>query len=208
MKALRFILPLLFIAPSAFAKTLPLDIVRNTARELDEVLIEGQKAQGIQANAIVDDATFLRRSYLNIIGRLPTHSEARAFLKDPKSDKRTQLIDSLIDSPGFDSRLFNFWSDLLRLKTREEHHGLGWHVWLKKAVTENMPYDEMVQAMLAANGHIAENPAAGYYLRDRGMLLDNVSNTVQVFLGQQIGCAQRRRWQNAQRKALWKHEQS
>jgi len=63
-------------------------------------------------------------------------------------------------------------------------------VWLHDAVETNMPYDKMVNAMLSAKGHTAKNPAVGYYLRDRGMLLDNVSNTVQVFLGQQIGCAQ------------------
>lgn len=187
---MKILLSLLLTVPAVFAKPLPLDIVRNTARELDEVLIEGQKAQGIKANPIVDDATFLRRSYLNIIGRLPTHTEARGFIESKKDDKRTQLVDTLIESPGFDSRLFNFWSDLLRLQTREDQHGLGWHVWLKNAVEQNMPYDKMVKAMLAADGHVANNPAVGYYLRDRGMLLDNVSNTVQVFLGQQIGCAQ------------------
>ena len=189
---MKRLLPLLFVFPTvlATARPLPLDIVLNTARELDEVLIEGQRAQDIKANPLVDDPTFLRRSYLNIIGRLPTHTEARGFLTDTGDNKRTKLIDTLIQSPGFNSRFFNFWTDLLRLKTREDHHGLGWHVWLKKAVEQNMPYDKMVQAMLSAEGHIADNPAVGYYLRDRGMLLDNVSNTVQVFLGQQIGCAQ------------------
>lgn len=187
---MRFFLPLLLTIPAVFAKPLPLDVVRNTARELDEILLQGQQAQGVKANPVIDDATFLRRSYLNIIGRLPTNDEASSFLDSDQEDKRTQLVDTLVESPGFNSRLFNFWSDLLRLKTTEESHGLGWHVWLKNAVATNMPYDQMVGEMLSAEGHVANNPAAGYYLRDRGMLLDNVSNTVQVFLGQQIGCAQ------------------
>ena len=187
---MKFLLPLILTIPAVFAKPLPLEVVRNTARELDEILLQGQQAQSVQANPIVNDATFLRRTYLNIIGRLPTSDEARSFLESGKEDKRTKLVDTLVESPGFNSRLFNFWSDLLRLKTREDSHGLGWHVWMKNAVEDNMPYDEMVGEMLAAEGHVANNPAAGYYLRDRGMLLDNVSNTVQVFLGQQIGCAQ------------------
>ncbi len=187
---MKILLLLILTIATSFAKPLPLDVVRNTARELDEVLTAGQKAEGIKANPIVDDPTFIRRSYLNIIGRLPTHDEARSFLESTNKEKRSQLIDSLVESPGFNSRLFNFWTDLLRVKTNTEHNGLGWHVWLKDTVENNLPYNEMVQEMLAAEGHIAENPAAGYYLRDRGMLLDNVSNTVQVFLGQQIGCAQ------------------
>ena len=187
---MKFALPFLACLATVCAKPLPPEVVRNTAREIDELLIAGQKAQGLTPTAITDDATFLRRSYLNIIGRLPTHDEARAFLESSTKDKRTRLIDSLIESPGFNSRLFNFWSDLLRLKTQEESHGLGWHVWLRKAVETNVPYDKMVEEMLASDGHAARNPAVGYYLRDRGMLLDNISNTVEVFLGQQIGCAQ------------------
>ncbi|MEN8679794.1 MAG: DUF1549 domain-containing protein [Akkermansiaceae bacterium] len=187
---MKFLLPLIVTIPVVFAKPLPLDVVRNTAREIDELLHAGQEARSIKANPITDDSTFVRRSYLNIIGRLPTHDEARAFLESSDQEKRTKLIDSLVESPGFNSRLFNFWTDLLRVQTNNEHNGLGWHVWLKDAVENNMPYDKMVTEMLAADGHAAENPAVGYYLRDRGMLLDNVSNTVQVFLGQQIGCAQ------------------
>ena len=187
---MKLLLPLTITISTALAKPLPLEVVQEAAREIDELLVDGQKAADLNPNPIADDATFLRRSYLNIIGRLPTHDEARSFLGSTDEDKRTELIDSLVDSRGFESRLFNFWTDLLRVKTNNEHHGLGWHVWLKNAVEENMPYDEMVQTMLASDGHVAQDPAVGYYLRDRGMLLDNVSNTVQIFLGQQIGCAQ------------------
>ncbi len=193
MKALLLTLFSFLLLPTTSpisAKTLPLEIILNSARELDAALITAQKKQSIEPKPLIDDATFLRRSFLNIIGRLPTHQEARSFLENQELDKRRHLIDSLITSPGFDSRLFNFWTDLLRLKTKLDHHGLAWHVWLRKAVEQNMPYDEMVYQMLSATGHISENPALGYYLRDRGMLLDNVSNTVQIFLGQQIGCAQ------------------
>lgn len=187
---MKILLPLLLSLAALSAKPLPSDLVQETAREIDELLTAGQKARDLTPNPPVDDATFLRRSYLNIIGRLPTHDEARVFLSETDETKRTRLIDSLVDSPGFHARLFHFWSDLLRLQTQGESHGLGWHVWLKKAVEADMPYDEMVREMLSADGHTARNPAVGYYLRDRGMLLDNVSNTVQVFLGQQIGCAQ------------------
>ena len=187
---MKFLLPLIASIPAIFAAPLSTKEVRETARGLDQILLSGLTELELQPNPLTDDATFLRRSYLNIIGRLPTAEEARAFLDSRKDDKRAHLIDDLVASPGMKSRLFNFWSDLLRLKTNDETAGLGWHVWLRNAVENNMPYDEMVHAMLAAEGHVAENPAAGYYLRDRGMLLDNVSNTVQVFLGQQIGCAQ------------------
>lgn len=172
------------------AKQLSLEIVQNTARQIDETLLLEQQKLNISANPIADDATFLRRSYLNIAGRLPASDEAKEFLDSTDSDKRTALIEDLSSGNGKNSRLFNFWADLLRLQTNNESSGLGWHVWLRESVDQNKPYDQLVNEMLSADGHAADNPAAGYYLRDRGMLLDNVSNTVQVFLGHQIGCAQ------------------
>lgn len=187
---MKFLPLLLLLLPALQAAPLSLDVVKNTAREIDELLFLGQKEQKVTPNSLTDDSTFLRRSYLNIAGRLPSHDEAASFLDSSSSDKRTDLIESLADSTGMKSRLFNYWADLFRLQTNSETSGLGWHVWLREAVEENMPYDKMVNAMLSAKGHAAEDPAAGYYLRDRGMLLDNVSNTVEVFLGHQIGCAQ------------------
>lgn len=180
----------LILASALQAAPLPLDVVKNTAREIDEFLILSQQKQSIKVNPITDDPTFLRRAYLNIAGRIPSHDEAKYFLESPDPEKRSNLIESLSQGEGMKSRLFNYWADLFRLQSNNEASGLGWHVWLRDAVDNNMPYDEMVSAMLSADGHAASNPAAGYYLRDRGMLLDNVSNTVQVFLGHQIGCAQ------------------
>ena len=62
--------------------------------------------------------------------------------------------------------------------------------WVKNAIAQNMPYDEFVQALITAEGYPWGNGAVGYSLRDAGMPLDNLSNTVQVFLGTQIVCAQ------------------
>ena len=180
----------LLLISSLQAAPLSLEVVQNTAREIDEFLLLGQQKQNIKANPIAEDSTFLRRSYLNIAGRLPSQYEAQSFLNSDEEEKRTHLIEELTNGDGMKSRLFNYWADLLRLQSNNEASGMGWHVWLREAVDQNKPYDQMVNEMLSADGHAASNPAAGYYLRDRGMLLDNVSNTVQVFLGHQIGCAQ------------------
>lgn len=172
------------------AEKLPLQMVLNAGAEIDYIIETANKAKGIEANPIIDDATFLRRSYIAIIGRIPTYEETKSFLDSKSADKRTALIDTLVYSPGFNSQMFNFYANLLRLQTRREQYGLGWHLWLKKSVADNKPYDKMVFEMLSATGHCSENPAVGYHLRDRGMLLDNISNTAKIFLGTQIGCAQ------------------
>ena len=179
-----------FGATPLLAKPFSQEAVRSTSNQIDQYVATYLQEQQIKANPIIDDATFVRRAYTNIAGRIPTAEEARAFIGDSSTDKRPAIIDSLITSSGYKSRMFNFWADLLRVQTQLDKHGLGWHVWIREAVEQNMPYDQFVHAMISSSGLATENPAVGYYLRDRNMLLDNVSNTSQVFLGTQIGCAQ------------------
>ncbi|MGJ8678190.1 MAG: DUF1549 domain-containing protein [Akkermansiaceae bacterium] len=181
---------LLMLTLWTHAKTVSEDVIRNTSNEIDQFIANYLLQKEIQANPITDDATFARRSYINIAGRVPSIEEAKTFIHDTAEDKRATLIKNLIESNGHKSQMFNFWADLLRLDTGKDKHGLGWHVWIRDAVDTNMPYDQFVNKMLSASGSAIDNPAVGYYLRDRNMLLDNVSNTVQIFLGNRIGCAQ------------------
>ena len=190
MKTIAATIGLIALASSLAAKEFSQQTVRSTSNQIDQLVAAHLQKNSIPANAIVDDGTFVRRAYISIDGRIPTANEARAFISDASPDKRRKLVDSLIHSRGYESRMFNFYADLLRLKTNHEKYGLGWHVWIRKAVEENTPYDEFVHTMISSEGLPSENPAVGYYLRDRGMLLDNISNTAQVFLGTQIGCAQ------------------
>lgn len=186
---------LALVAPSLLAEATPskpLDLreILQAAAKIDQLLEADLKSKKLQPLPIVSEGTFVRRTYLNIVGRIPTAMEASRFLDDKTPDKRTRLIEQLISSPGYDSSAFNYFADLLRLQTNEEQYGLGWHVWLRNSLASDKPWNNIVHEMLSAEGHTSKNPAVGYYLRDRGMLLDNVSNTVQVFLGHQIGCAQ------------------
>ena len=61
---------------------------------------------------------------------------------------------------------------------------------VKRRIRENMPYDSFVRELLTAQGKVWDNPAIGYYMRDRGMPLDNMANTTRIFLGTRIECAQ------------------
>ncbi len=193
MHALTRFLPLFLLAvgiSTTSAKTLTEKQARDAAARIDSLLSADLAAANLKPTSRIDDPTFLRRAYLGIIGRIPTEDEARAFLEDSSAEKRATLVHSLTASPGFDSHLFNWTADLLRVQTKQEQFGLGWHVWLRKSLLENKPWDILVREMLSATGHAAKDPAVGYYLRDRNMQLDNFSNSMQVFLGRQIGCAQ------------------
>ena len=181
-------LPLAGAAPPK--QPLELEEVQRVAAKIDELLANDLKERKLTPLPTIADDVFVRRAYVSIVGRIPTAQEAAGFLDNQSPDKRTRLIEELTSSPGYDSSVFNYFADLLRLQTTHEQYGLGWHVWLRNSLAADKPWDQMVNEMLSAEGHAVKNPAVGYYLRDRGMLLDNVSNTVQVFLGHQIGCAQ------------------
>ncbi len=163
-----------------------------SAAHIDMLIEKGLVAHNAHANEMTDDARFIRRAYLDIAGTIPTSEQAESFVKRGSLDKRPAVIDMLLNSPGYVSHSYNYWSDILRIVDRvggnNELYIFG--EWVKNSISDNMPYDEFVREMVAAEGIVLTNPAAGYHLRDINMPLDNLNNTVRIFLGTRIGCAQ------------------
>lgn len=168
--------------------------VKKAAKEIDDLVEAGLKKHDQKSNAEIDDETFVRRAYLDIAGRIPTIEEAENFHGSTYERKREQLISDLLESDGHVSHGYNFWADVLRINTSLGNGApqaeAAYQLWLKEAIAENTPYDQFVRELVAAKGMIWDNGAVGYYLRDRGMPLDNMSNTVRVFLGTRLECAQ------------------
>ena len=80
---------------------------------------------------------FLRRIYLDIIGRIPTAQEAAEFLNNKAPNKRAKLIDKLLASEGYVSHWFNYWADILRIKSNpgdeadSDGSGDAYAAWVK-----------------------------------------------------------------------------
>ncbi len=165
--------------------------ILDSSSEIDRLINLNLEANEKKPERAATDPVFLRRVYLDIIGRIPTFDEVSSFLDSKQPEKRSELIHQLLNSEGYVSRQFNYWADLLRAKTRlrglTANEYLG---WMKESVRDNKPYDVFVRELLTAEGYIWDDGAAGYYLRDSGMPLDNLANTVQIFLGTQLVCAQ------------------
>lgn len=168
------------------------DEALKSAARIDAIVDAHLKKVGQQPNATSADHEFLRRVYLDITGTIPTAKQAGMFLAQRGDSKRVVLIDQLLNRPGYASHFYNYWADILRLHDRpnENNYGRPYADWVKECLRENVDFDSMVHEMLTAKGRIWENPAAGYYLRDTGMPLDNLNNTIRIFLGTRIGCAQ------------------
>lgn len=167
--------------------------VAEAAAEIDRLVLKKLKAEKVRPNPATNDMQFVRRVFLDITGTIPTARQTAAFLKKARnSNKRAELIDGLLNSTGHVSHSFNFWADILRLRDmpRNDNFGLPYVEWIKDVLASDLPYDHFVYEMLSAEGRVWENPATGYTLRDLGMPLSNLDNTVRIFLGTRIGCAQ------------------
>jgi hypothetical protein len=184
------LLPLLALAFAAHAAPSP----KDAAQKLDSILQADWKKANLQGNPAADDNTFVRRIYLDVIGRIPTTREAEAFITSKEADKRAKLIDKLLGSEAYVQHMYNYWADVLRLTSNGNQTGAitgsAYMNFVKDSLRTNKPYDQFVRDMVAAQGKAWENGAIGYYMRDRGMPLDNMANTVRVFLGTRIECAQ------------------
>lgn len=166
--------------------------VRTEAAAIDALLESRWRELGIEPSPPLDDAQFVRRIHLELAGRIPTYDETTAFLNTASSAKRDAMIESLLASPEYVSHFYNYWADVLRLTERPQRNLVfePYLAYVKDSIRTNKPYDEWVREMLTADGRLWENPAVGFQLRDDGMPLPYVDNTVRVLLGTQIGCAQ------------------
>ena len=197
-----FFAPLVFLITLQFTlyATLPEDkfstsIIQAEAEAIDKILNSTYQKRKVKIPAKINEAALVRRLYLSLAGRIPTFKEINSYLSNTSDQKKSQLIEELSESSAYDSHMFNWWADLLRLKSRmrggnQIQAGQLYNHWVKEQVVQNVPFDQMAYSLVTAKGYPWENGAVGYYLRDAGMPLDNMSNTAQIFLGTQMVCAQ------------------
>ena len=163
----------------------------QAASQIDFLVEAGLKHAEQKSNPLATDEQFVRRVYLDIVGRIPTREEALELINDTSVSKRAKLIDTLLASDGANSHLFNYLADMLRIAdVANKGRFYTYEEWLKARLKDNVSWDKIVKAMMIADGKLLDNGAAGYLLRDPGMRLDNLSLTLSTFLGANVSCAQ------------------
>jgi len=151
-------------ASAAFPEVKPHNFV-------DDHVLAKLRSMNLPPSALADDAVFLRRAYLDVVGALPTPAEVRAFLADTGADKRTKLIEDLLKRPGhaalwtlkfcdlLKAADFGVYADALSL----EADAPRFQAWVRARMEENTPYDVFVERILLATskeGRSAEDYAA------------------------------------------------
>jgi hypothetical protein len=163
------------------------------ANYIDTLVADKLRKLRIAPSEICDDETFLRRVFLDIVGTSPTIEEYQAFLASTDPEKRSKLIDELLQRKEFSELWVQKWAELLQVRTvpnQVERKGMYlYYSWLVEKLQNDTPMDDFVQELLGASGGTFTNPATNFYqtTTDRLLLAENVA---QVFMGIRMQCAQ------------------
>lgn len=146
----------------------------------------------------VDDATYIRRVYLDVQGLLPNPQAIQNFISDKRANKRELLVQSLLnDNSAYAQHWFSFWNDALR----NDYTGTGYITggrfgiskWLYGSLKNNKPYDQFVKELISPNkeseGFIKGIKWRGTINSSQSTEMQAAQNVAQVFLGLNLKCA-------------------
>jgi hypothetical protein len=177
-------IPLSGEVPEEFYAGLP----RNNF--IDDLVWAKLQSLRITPSVPADDAKFLRRVHLDIIGRLPTPDEVRAYLADGDATKRARVVDELLERPEYADHWAAKWADLLRPNPYRVgiKAVLNYDAWIRESFRQNKPYDQFVRELVTAQGSTWDNGAAVLF-RDRREPAEMTTLVSQLFLGIRLECA-------------------
>ncbi len=184
------------------------DEVRRVAALIDEQIAAGWQRAAVSPAELADDATFLRRASLDIVGKIPPVHDVRRFLADRSPEKRLRAIEQLLESPSYANHFTAIWLELLLPEAQADFQKryllISMHRWLRKNFAENQPYDKMVRELLTLpmtsnngrgqyfNIYDENGPISpmGYYMAKQGKPEDLAASVGRTFLGVRLECAQ------------------
>lgn len=180
-------LPVFFSAKEIASPTTTL----SASTWIDEPIVARLASIGAQSASQATDDVLVRRLYIDLAGRLPTATEAQAFVQSNRADKYSELVDRLLASPEFVLYWTLKWSDVLRCdeKVLDPEGVKQFGDWLRQALADAKPTDQFVRELLTSTGSTYTNPPANFYraLRDPQTRGEAVAR---VFLGYRMQCAQ------------------
>jgi len=158
---------------------------------IDQHVFAKLKSLQLPPSELADDATFLRRVFLDVIGLLPTSEEARRFLADKDPAKRTKLVAELLERPEYADFWAGYWGDRLQnsVQLLYEKGPQNFTRWLYTVFRKNMAYDQFVRRLLTDSGNMYDFTRGTSYYPLIKKPEDMAAVTSQLFLGVKIECA-------------------
>jgi len=157
---------------------------------IDEHVLRKLQLLNLEPSALSTDHEFIRRVYLDVAGILPKPEEVQAFVADTSSEKRTKLIDRLLDRPEYVDYWAHKWSDLLLVSSRKLPSGAMWSFYqtVRRSVADNQPWDRFARDILTASGSNLSQGGGNYFVLHKDVMELSESTAV-TFLGMSINCA-------------------
>lgn len=191
-------------AGSAYAPPLPPrrvtppPAVAGREHPIDRILDAYLARNKVATPEPLDDAGFLRRAHLDLVGQLPTPEELKAFQSDTAKGKRESLVARLLAEPRpYAEHWLSFWNDLLR----NDYAGTGYidggrkqiTDWLYRSLIEGKPYDRFARELISpgpeSDGFVRGIKWRGDVNASQVVELQFAQNVSQVFFGANLKCA-------------------
>ena len=162
---------------------------------VDKLISDYATKHNIPTGHRCDDATFLRRVHLDFAGIIPTPDRVREFLADTDPDKRTKLIDELLNAPTYAKRMATAFNVILMERQPENEE---WHAYLEQSFAENKPWNQLALEILSPDPR-SESTRASAYFHTRRLTKSGQQPTDwpgltrdvgRLFLGVDLECAQ------------------
>jgi hypothetical protein len=183
----------LFVGIGAVAAANASPNARQTAEQVDTLLADEVFKSDTRLAPRVDDATFLRRVWLDIVGDIPTPEHVTAFLLDPAADKRERVVRELLDDPQYGQNWARYWRDVILLRRLEDRAAVVSNALvtdLTEKFNQNEPWDKIAAEFITATGDAKENGAVAIQLAQDGRTEETAAEMSRIFLGIQIQCCQ------------------
>ncbi|QDT53740.1 Planctomycete cytochrome C [Caulifigura coniformis] len=185
--------------------------VKNTAwvrNPIDAWISNGHEQHGLSPQPEASRSILLRRLSMDLIGLPPTAEELAVFEADTSPNWYENAVERLLDDPRHGERWARHWMDVWRYSDwwglgaqlrNSQKHMWHWRDWIVESLNADVPYDEMVRLMLAADELAPEDPgklratgflARNYYIFNRTSWMDDVVTHVSKgLLGLTVNCA-------------------
>ncbi len=174
--------------PLAAAELLPADRPLETV--VDDYVDAALKRDKITPARLADDATVIRRLTLDLIGRIPTPVETRAYSDSRDPNKKVQLVERLMASAAF-ARHQAIMFDAMMPPPNPKDNTAGLRDYLQRALTEKRPWSQMFKDMVTPDEKDPKQKGASDFLKTRAADLDRLTIDVSVtFFGVNVSCAQ------------------
>lgn len=156
------------------------------------------EAHKIQQAKLVDDRTFARRAWLDLVGLLPPQKDLEQFISSKERDKRNLLVKRLLaDNQNYAIHWLTFWNDALR----NDYRGTGYidggrlqiTKWLYASLARDLPYNQFVAQLInpkpEAEGFVKGIVWRGAVNASQMPHMQAAQNISQVFMGVNLKCA-------------------